>query len=251
MAGHNKWSKVKRLKGALDVKRGQLFSRLSKEIMLAAKSGGGNPDLNPRLRAAVQSARSQSMPTDNIERAIKKGTGELESQGVEEIVYEAYAPGGVGLVIEAATDNKNRTAADLRTVMTKNHGNLAGPGSVSFMYHRKGLIAVDPAFSSEEQLLELLLETDAEELTSEDDGFVIQTAPDKLYEVAGFLKSAGVEPISQKLTFVPEKTVPINDEQTATQLLKLCDALDDLDDVMNVHANFDIPESLLSNLQPA
>jgi YebC/PmpR family DNA-binding regulatory protein len=140
MAGHSKWSKVKRFKGALDAKRGRLFSKLSKEITVAAKLGGGNPSANPRLRAAIQAARAQSMPNDNVDRAIKKGAGELGSETVEEIIYEGYAPGGVALIVETATDNKNRTAADMRSIFTKNNGNLGGPGSVSFMFHRKGRI---------------------------------------------------------------------------------------------------------------
>lgn len=249
MAGHNKWSKVKRIKGAIDAKRGKLFSRFAKEITVAARLGGGNPAFNPRLRAAIAAARSESMPSDNIERAIKRGTGELEATAVEELVYEGYAPGGVALIIETATDNKNRTAADLRNAMSKNHGNLGGPGSVAFMFHRKGQILVPVAAADEDRLLEVILDAGAEELTREDEQFVITTPPDQLYSVAEALKAAGIEPESPKLTFIPETTVAVTDEQTAAQVLKLCDALDDLDDVMNVHANFDIPESTLAKLQ--
>jgi YebC/PmpR family DNA-binding regulatory protein len=251
MAGHSKWSKIKRTKGALDVKRGRLFSRLSKEITVATRLGGGNPAFNPRLRAAIATARAESMPNDNIERAIKKGTGELAATAVEEIVYEAYAPGGVALMIEAATDNKNRTAADLRVAMTKNHGNLGGPGSVAFMFHRKGQMAVPVSVADEDRLLEVILDAGAEELTREDDQFVITTPPDQLYSVAEALKTAGIEPESPKLTFIAENTVAVADEQIAAQVLKLCDALEDLDDVMNVHANFDISESTLAKLQAA
>ncbi len=250
MAGHNKWSKIKRLKGALDVKRGKLFSRLSKEITVAARLGGGNPASNPRLRTAIQTARIESMPNDNIDRAIKKGTGELEGGTVvEELVYEGYASGGVALIIETATDNKNRTAADLRNAMAKNRGNLGGPGSVAFMFHRKGLMSVPAGTTDEDRLLEVILEAGAEELTREEDQFVITTPPDQLYSVAETLKTAGIEPESPKLTFIPENTVAVTDEQTAAQVLKLCDALDNLDDVMNVHANFDIPEDILARLQ--
>ncbi|MBN8709841.1 MAG: transcriptional regulator [Verrucomicrobia bacterium 61-8] len=249
MAGHSKWSKVKRLKGALDVKRGKLFSKLSKEIVVAAKLGGGNPSLNPRLRAAVMAARAQSMPNDNIDRAIKKGSGELESSQMEEIVYEGYAPGGVALVIEAATDNKNRTAADLRLIFSKNHGNLGGPGSVSFMFHRKGQITVPLAAAEEDRLLEIILEAGAEELTSDDEHHIITTPPDQLYAVAETLKKAGVEPDSQKLTYIAENHVAVADPQTASQVLKLYDALDDCDDVLNVHANFDISDEILASLQ--
>lgn len=251
MAGHNKWSKIKRLKGALDAKRGNLFSRLSKEITVAARLGGGNPAFNPRLRAAIQTARAESMPNDNIDRAIKKGTGELASAAVEELVYEGYAQGGVALIIETATDNKNRTAADLRNAMTKNHGSLAGQGSVAFMFHRKGQMTIPATVADEDRILEVILDAGAEELTPEEDQFVITTPPDQLYSVADALKAAGIEPHSPKLTFIPENTVAVADEQTAAQVLKLCDALDDLDDVMNVHANFDIPEATLARLQGA
>lgn len=249
MAGHNKWSKVKRLKGALDAKRGKLFSRFSKEITVAARLGGGNPAMNPRLRAAVQSARSQSMPNENIERAIKKGTGELGAQTVEEMVYEGYAPGGVALIVEAATDNKNRTAADMRLIFTKNHGNLGGPGSVSFMFHRKGQITVPIAAAAEDKLLEIILDAGAEELTTDDEHHVIITPPDQLYAVAETLKKATIEPEAQKLTYIPENSVTVSDEQTAAQVLKLCDALDDCDDVLSVHANFDIPDHILAQIQ--
>lgn len=248
MAGHSKWSKVKRLKGALDVKRGKLFSKLSKEIVVAAKMGGGNPSLNPRLRAAVMAARAQSMPNDNIDRAIKKGTGELESAQMEEIVYEGYAPGGVALVIETATDNKNRTAADLRLIFSKNHGNLGGPGSVSFMFHRKGQITVPLTAAEEDRLLEIILEAGAEELNSDDEHHIITTPPDQLYAVAEALKKAGVEPDSQKLTYIAENHVAVTDPQTASQVLKLYDALDDCDDVLNVHSNFDISDEILASL---
>jgi YebC/PmpR family DNA-binding regulatory protein len=249
MAGHNKWSKIKRLKGALDAKRGKLFSRLSKEITVAARLGGGNADFNPRLRAAVQSARTQSMPNDNIDRAIRKGVGEPGVQAVEEIVYEGYAPGGVALIIETATDNKNRTAADLRLIFSKNHGNLGGPGSVSYMFHRKGQITVPLATVNEDRLLEVVLDAGAEELAGDDEHHVITTPADQLYAVAETLKKASVEPDSQKLTYIPENSVAVTDPQTASQVLKLCDALDDCDDVLNVHANFDIPDDVLAKLQ--
>ena len=249
MAGHNKWSKIKRLKGALDVKRGKLFSRLSKEITVAARLGGGNADFNPRLRAAVQAARTQSMPNDNIDRAIRKGIGEPGVQAVEEIVYEGYAPGGVALIIETATDNKNRTAADLRLIFSKNHGNLGGPGSVSYMFHRKGQITVPLAIVDEDRLLEVVLDAGAEELAGDDEHHVITTPADQLYAVAESLKKASVEPDSQKLTYIPENSVAVTDPQTASQVLKLYDALDDCDDVLNVHANFEIPDDVLAKLQ--
>lgn len=249
MAGHNKWSKIKRLKGALDVKRGKIFSRFSKEITVGARLGGGHPAPNPRLRAAIANARAESMPNDNIDRAIREGTGELESTAVEELVYEGSAQGGVALIIETTTDNKNRTAADLRHAMAEHHGSLGGPGSVAFMFRRKGQMNVRAATADENRLLEVILDAGAEELTRDDDQFLITTPPDQLYSVAEALKTAGIEPGSPKLTFIPENTVAVPDEQTAAQVLKLCDALDDLDDVMNVHANFDISEATLARLQ--
>jgi YebC/PmpR family DNA-binding regulatory protein len=248
MAGHNKWSKVKRLKGALDAKRGRLFSRLSKEIAVAARLGGGNPDFNPRLRAAVLSARAQSMPNDNIDRAIKKGVGVPGEQAVEEMVYEGYAPGGVAVMIEAATDNKNRTAADLRLIFSKNHGNLGGQGSVAYLFHRKGQITVPVDRITEDRLLEILLEAGADELSADEDHHTVLTPPDQLYAVAEALKKAGVEPDSQKLTFLPGTSVAVTDPQVAAQVLKLCDALDDNDDVLSVHANFDIPDDVIARL---
>ena len=218
MSGHSKWSKVKRFKGALDTKRGALFSKLSREITIAAKTGGGDPDGNARLRSAILSARAQSMPNDNIERAIKRGTGEgMEAQHFDEIVYEGYAPGGVAVIVEAATDNKNRTAAEIRSIFSKNHGNLATSGSVSYMFHKKGRITVPRNAMDEERIFELALEAGAEELTTEEEGYVITTSHDQLYAVAEALKNAGVTTDGQKFTFIPDTTVPVNDEAVALQ----------------------------------
>lgn len=249
MAGHSKWSKVKRSKGALDVKRGKLFSKLSKEITVAARMGGGDPTGNPRLRAAVMAARAQSMPNDNIDRAIKRGTGSgAEQSHYEEMVYEGYAPGGVAMIVEVATDNKNRTAADLRLIFTKNHGNLASSGSVSYMFRRKGQISVPRQAVGEDALLDIVIEAGAEEVLPDGNQYVITTAHDHLYTVAEALKNAGIPTDSEKLTYLPDNTVPVHDEGVATQVLRLCDELEDNDDVQNVHANFDVPEELLSKL---
>ena len=249
MSGHSKWSKVKRFKGALDVKRGKLFSKLSKEITVAAKMGGGDASANPRLRSAILSARAQSMPNDNIDRAIKRASGEgADAASIEEIVYEGYAPGGVAIIVETATDNKNRTAADLRLIFTKHHGNLATSGSVSYMFHRKGQITVPGTAIGEDRLIEIVLEAGAEELNSEDGHYVITTQHAQLYAVAEVLKNAGVTSDSQKLTYIPETTVPVTDEDVATQVIRLCEALDDNDDVQNVHSNFDAPEELLEKI---
>jgi YebC/PmpR family DNA-binding regulatory protein len=249
MAGHSKWSKVKRFKGAIDQKRGALFSKLAKEITIAAKTGGGDPGGNPRLRSAVQAARTQSMPNDNIDRAIKRGTGEgQEATHFDEIVYEGYAPGGVAVIVEAATDNKNRTAAELRLIFTKNHGSLASSGSVSYMFHKKGRITVARDAINEDRLFELALEAGAEELTNDGEQYVITTAHDQLYAVAEALKQAGVPTDEQKFTFIPDTTVSVVDESIAQQVLRLCDALEDDDDVQNVYSNLEIPDEVLARL---
>ncbi len=249
MAGHNKWSKVKRLKGALDQKRGKIFSKLAKEIAVAARSGGGDPAGNARLRTAILAARAQSMPNENIDRAVKRGTGESSDGGqLEELIYEGYAPGGVALLLEVATDNKNRTAADLRLIFSKNHGNLASSGSVAYLFKHQGQITVSRADADEDRMLELALEAGAEDVTADDEHHIITTAPDRLYAVAESLKSAGVTAEAQKLTYSPETTIALTDEQVAAQVLRLCDLLDDNDDVQNVHANFDLSEEMLARI---
>jgi YebC/PmpR family DNA-binding regulatory protein len=249
MAGHSKWSKVKRFKGAIDAKRGKIFSKLSKEITISAKTGGGDPNGNPRLRSAIQAARAQSMPNDNIERAIKRGTGEgNDAQHFDEIVYEGYGPGGVAVIVEAATDNKNRTAAEIRSIFSKNNGNLASTGSVSFMFHKKGQITVPRSGMDEDRLLELVLEAGAEELTTEEDEYVVITSHDQLYAVVDALRNAGVTTDGPKFTFIPDTTVPVADETVARQVLRLCDALEEDDDVQNVHSNLEIPDELLARL---
>ena len=249
MSGHSKWSKIKRTKGASDVKRGALFSKLAKEITIAARMGGGDPSGNVRLRSAILSARAQSMPNDNIERAIKRGTGEGEEAAhYDEIIYEGYAPGGVAVLVEAATDNRNRTAAEMRLIFSKNHGNLGTSGSVSYMFHKKGHISVPRDAIQEERLFELALESGAEELTTEDEQYVILTSHDQLYAVAEALKHAGVTSSGQKFTFIPDTTVPVVDEATALQVLRLCESLEDDDDVQHVYSNLDIPDEVLAKL---
>ncbi|MGI8819792.1 MAG: YebC/PmpR family DNA-binding transcriptional regulator [Chthoniobacterales bacterium] len=249
MAGHSKWSKVKRSKGALDVKRGALFSKLAKEITISAKLGGGDPAGNVRLRSAILSARAQSMPNDNIERAIKRGTGAVaEATHYDEIVYEGYAPGGVAVLVEAATDNKKRTAAEMRLIFSKNHGHLGTSGSVSYLFHKKGRITVVRDAISEERLFELALEAGAEELTTEEEGYVITTSHAQLYAVAEALRHAGVTSSGQKFTFIPDTTVPVVDEATALQVLRLCESLEDDDDVQNVYSNVEISDELLAKL---
>ena len=248
MAGHSKWSKVKRFKGALDAKRGKIFSRFAKEIMVAARTGGGDANSNPRLRSAVLAARAQNMPGDTIDRAVKKGTGEIAGGLVEEIVYEGYAPGGIALIVETATDNRNRTAADIRSIFTKNHGHLAASGAVSYLFKRKGQMTVLKSSVSEDRLLEIVLDAGAEDLATDEDLYVITTPHDRLYVVAEALKQAGIPSESQKLTFIPETTITITDEELAAQVLRLCDTLEDNDDVQNVSSNFDISDDLLTKL---
>ena len=248
MAGHSKWSKVKRFKGALDAKRGKIFSRLSKEIMVAARMGGGDLYLNPRLRTAVLAARAQNMPSDTIERAIKKGTGEIAGGIVEELMYEGYGPGGVAIIVEAATDNKNRTAADIRSIFAKNHGNLAASGAVSYMFRRKGQIAIGKTGVEEDKVMEAALEAGADDLITDEDMYIVTTPHDHLYQVGEAMKSAGIHFESQKLTFVPNTTVAVVQEELASQVLRLCDALEENDDVQSVYSNFDISDELLARL---
>lgn len=245
MAGHNKWSKIKRLKGALDVKRGKLFSRLAKEISVAARLGGSDPASNARLRTAILAARTQNMPSDNIDRAVKRGAGELGEADYEEIVYEGYAPGGIALMIESATDNKNRTAADLRLIFTKNDGNLASSGSVAYLFHRKGQINIPLDTIGEHALLEAALEAGADELSTETEAYVVTTSPERLYAVDEALRSAGVRTDAQRLSYIPDTLNSITDEAVAGQVLKLCDALEENDDVQHVYANFDLSDELI------
>ena len=248
MAGHSKWSKVKRFKGALDAKRGKIFSRFSKEIMVAARMGGGDLNLNARLRTAVAAARAQNMPNDTIERAIKKGTGEIAGGVLEELIYEGYGPGGAAIIVEAATDNKNRTAADIRSIFSKNHGHLAASGAVSYLFKRKGLITISRDAVGEERLMEVALEAGAEDLATDEDLYVVTTPQDRLYQVGEAVSNAGIPAESQKLTFLPGTTVNIDQEGLASQVLRLCDALEENDDVQNVYSNFDISDELLTKL---
>jgi YebC/PmpR family DNA-binding regulatory protein len=248
MAGHSKWSKVKRFKGALDAKRGKIFSRYSKEIMVAARTAGGDLNLNPRLRTAVVAARAQNMPNDTIERAIKKGTGEIAGGVLEELIYEGYGPGGAAIIVETATDNKNRTAADIRSIFSKNHGHLAASGSVSYMFKRKGLITIARDAVEEERLMEVALEAGAEDLATDEDLFVVTTPQDRLYQVGEAIRNVGIHAESHKLTFLPGTTVTIDQEALASQVLRLCDALEENDDVQNVYSNFDISDELLTKL---
>ena len=248
MAGHNKWSKVKRSKGVIDARRGQAFSKLSKELTLAAKHGGSNPDLNARLRSAITAAKAANMPGDTLERAIKKGTGELGGAAIEEILYEGYGPGGVAMMVEVVTDNRNRAANDLRILFSKNHGTFADAGSVAYLFSRRGEIRLDKNGLTEDRVMELALDAGAEDVLDDGDEWLISTAQDQLFAVLSTLKEKGVTPKSPQLTYRPSTTIPVSDPDAVKQLLKLLDALDDYDDTQNVHANFEIPDEILASL---
>ena len=249
MSGHNKWSKVKHIKGAADAKRSKLFSKLAKEITVAARDGGGDPDLNARLRQAVTNAKKQSLPGDTIERAIKKGTGEIEGVSYEEACYEGFGAGGIALIVEVITDNKNRSFADLRTLFSKNNGNLGGPNSVSHMFDRKGEIKLSEESSDEEEVMLLAIEAGAEDVVNDDELYYVITANDKLSMVANAISASGAQIESQKLIYVPKTTEFVRDLSTARQVLRLFAALDDYDDTQNVYGNFDITEHLMEKIE--
>ena len=247
MSGHSKWHSIKHKKASADAKRGKLFTRLIKEISVTARLGGGDVEANPRLRAAVQTAKGANMPQDNIQRAIMKGTGELPGQIYESISYEGYGPGGVAVLIEVLTDNKNRTVAELRRIFSKQGGNLAETGSVQWLFERKGSIDINQNEVSEEKLLEIVLEAGAEDLESQEDIFNVYTSVEDLEAVKQALQSAGVEMESAELTMITQTDVSLENKQ-AEQMLRLMDALEDHEDVGNVYANFDIDDTQMEAL---
>ena len=246
MSGHSKWSSIKHKKGAIDAKRGVLFTKLIKEVTAAARSSGGNPDTNPRLRLAIAKAKEGNMPKENIERAIKKGTGELPGVSYEEIQYEGYAPGAVAVLVEVLTDNKNRTTADIRNLFTKHGGNMAGAGSTAWIFQKKGYLLVDQSQSEEEKLMELVLSAGAEDLQASETSFEITTAPKDLDLVKNALIQEGIAVASAELTMLPKSTVPVNQEAVAKKILTFMNALEAHEDVNHVYANFDIPDNLLA-----
>ena len=248
MAGHSKWANIQHRKGRVDEKRGKLWSKLSRAIIVAAKSGGGDPDANVRLRTAIADAKAVSMPKDNIDRAIKKGTGELEGGNVEEIVYEGYGPHGVAIMCDILTDNRNRTAPELRKLFEVHQGKLAESGAVSWIFERKGLFLIPNQESiSEEALMELALAAEADDFKSVDEGFEITCDPDKYSTVGDALDEANVKCDSKQVTRVPSNTVEL-DLESAKQVLKLVEALDDHDDVQSVSANFDVSDEVMAQL---
>jgi YebC/PmpR family DNA-binding regulatory protein len=242
MAGHSKWKQIKHYKAATDKKRGALFTKLLREITVAAKAGGGDPDGNARLRTAIENAKAQSCPKENIERAILKGTGELEGVDYAEVLYEAYGPGGVALMIQALTDNPTRTVAEIRAKLSRGGGNLGASNSVSFMFDRKGQIFVPANGKTEDDVMEQVLEAGAEDFTVEDDQFTIATAPVDLHAVKQALEKVGMIATEAALAWIPKNTVKVEGEN-ATALLKLLEAIEDLDDVQKVDANFDMDMS--------
>jgi YebC/PmpR family DNA-binding regulatory protein len=242
MAGHSKWAKVKRFKGALDVKRGKVFSKLSREITIASKIGGGDPDMNPRLRMALLKSRSANMPADNIERAIKKGTGGGEGSNFEDLTYEVFAPHGVALLVELNTDNRNRTAAEIRSLLSKTGGSMATSGAVTRLFQRKGQIIVSRDGANEDELMELALEAGAEDFKSEPQGFEILTDPAQFESVHKQLDAKGIKSEAAHVTAIPMLTVPLQDPAAINVVSKLIDALEEHEDVKEVHSNAEFPE---------
>jgi YebC/PmpR family DNA-binding regulatory protein len=246
MAGHSKWKQIKHYKAATDAKRGALFTKLIREITVAAKFGGGDPDGNPRLRTAIDAAKASSMPKDNIERAVKKGTGELEGVDYVEVLYEAYGPGGVALMIAALTDNPTRTVAEVRAKLSRLGGNLGTSNSVSFMFDKKGVLTIPLAKGSEEAVMEAALDAGAEDFKAEEDAYTVYTEPTQLHAVRQGLDAKGFQPEHASLEWVPQSTVHVGGDD-AKALVKLLEALEDLDDVQKVEGNFDIDEAALES----
>jgi YebC/PmpR family DNA-binding regulatory protein len=247
MSGHSKWATIKRKKGATDAARGKLFSKSIKEITIAARHGGGDPEGNPRLRSAIAAAKAINMPSTNVERAIKRGTGEIEGAHYEETQYEGYAPGGVGVLVEIATDNKNRTAGEIRQIFTKHGGALGEAGSVAYLFKPRGVILVDKAVVSEEALMEIVLDAGADDVNSEGDSYEVLTPPAALEAVKGALAKKGVPTLNAELTRVASQLVPVS-AKDAGQLLRLVDTLEEHDDVQKVFANFNVPDEILAKL---
>lgn len=249
MAGHSKWANIKHKKGRADAARGKMFSKIAKEITVAARLGGGDPAANITLRMLISKAKGVNMPNENIDRAVKKGTGELEGGALEECMYEAYAPGGVGIIVEALTDNKNRAASEIRNVFTKNGAGMAQQGAVSRSFQRKGQIYVEAAGIEEEKLMELALEAGAEDMTKDGDQFEIITAFGDYAAVAEALAAAGIAAASSELTLLPDLPMQISSREQAQKLMKLVDALEDLDDVQNVYGAFEIDDEVLAQME--
>lgn len=249
MSGHSKWKTIQHKKGAADAKRGKVFSKLSRELAVAARAGGGDPDMNPALRTLLVKAKSANMPADNIERSVKKGTGELEGHRLEEVVYEGYAPGGVALVVVALTDNKNRAASEIRHIFTKFGSNLAAQGSVTRNFKRMGQILVDSSTADEDQLMGIVLDAGAEDMQQDDDVFEILTEPANFLPVVDALEKAGIKSVSSEISLIPDNYVTITDKAAASTLVKFIDALEDCDDVQNVYSNMDLDSAIVKEME--
>ena len=246
MSGHSKWATIKHKKGALDAKRGKIFTRLIKEITIAAKSGG-DPDTNPRLRTAIAAAKAENMPADNIKRAIQRGTGELPGATYEEFALEGYGPGGVAILIEISTDNRNRTVSEIRHVFQKNGGNMAEAGAVSWMFHKKGDIVVPKSATKEDELMGVVLDAGAEDLRDDGDNWEVLTDPAAFEAVLEAVKKAGVQPVSSSVAMIPQNYIKL-EGAAANSMIRLVEALEEHDDVQNIHSNFDIDQKLLEQV---
>ncbi|WP_457600278.1 YebC/PmpR family DNA-binding transcriptional regulator [Hydrogenivirga sp.] len=249
MAGHSHWAQIKHKKAKVDAQRGKLFSKLIREITVATRLGGPNPEFNPRLRTAIEQAKKANMPLDTIERAIKKGSGELEGETFEEVIYEGYGAGGVAVMVLATTDNRNRTSAEVKHAFSKHGGSLGSSGCVSYLFEKKGVIEVPASEISEEDLFEKAIEAGAEDLQGGSEVHLVYTAPEELYNVKESLEKLGVPVEKAQITWIPVSTVAIEDSDTAKKVLRLIDALDDLEDVQQVIANFEIPEEILQKVE--
>lgn len=247
MSGHSKWATTKHKKAAIDAKRGKIFTKIGKEIIVAAKLGGGDPNGNPRLRTAIAKAKAVSMPADNIKRAIQRGTGELAGVSYEEVTYEGYGPGGVAVIVEVMTDNRNRTVSEIRNIFGKAGGNMGEAGCVSWMFQKKGYLVVNRAKVDEDRLMTLALDAGAEDMQTEDENFAITTPPHDFEKVKKALEDAGIALDAAEVTMIPQTYVKLEGKE-AQQMLRLVETLEDNDDVQNVYANFDIPEEIMSTV---
>ncbi len=245
MSGHSKWATIKHKKGATDAKRGKIFTRLIKEITIAAKGGGGDPDGNPRLRTAILAAKAENMPADNIKRAIQRGTGELEGLSYDEIVYEGYGPGGVAIMVQVLTDNKNRAVSEIRHAFSKNNGNLGESGSVGYLFTKKGLIIVEKSKVSEDKLTEIVLDAGADDLSDEGDTWEVLTDPKEYDRVLEAIKAAKIEPDHAEVTMIASTYQKLEGAQ-ANAMMRLLEVLEDLDDTQNVYSNFDMDEAAIA-----
>ena len=247
MSGHSKWATIKHKKGALDAKRGKIFTRLIKEITMAAKSGGGDPEGNPRLRTAIAAAKAENIPADNIKRAVQRGTGELPGATYEEITFEGYGPGGVALLVDVTTDNRNRTVSEIRHAFTKGGGNLGEAGSVAWMFHKKGTIVVPKAGAKEDDLMNIVLENGGEDLNDDGDNWEIVTPPNAYEAVLEAVKKGNIQVVHSELGMVPQNYIKL-EGPAASQMIRLLEAIEDHDDVQNVYSNFDVDQKQLEEV---